>query len=62
MAEKKDGDAIDPKAAFKAALERKNSQSKGGPGSGANGPAKGGSGSTKAAGGRRSFQRKSGSA
>jgi hypothetical protein len=61
MAEKRDGDAVDPKDAFKAALDRKNAQAKGGPGASSNGPAKGGAGSTKAAGGRRTFQRKSGS-
>jgi len=51
----------DPKAAFKAALERKHAQGGGARGAGGNGPAKPGSGSTKAAGGRRTFQRKSGS-
>ena len=62
MADNKDGESVDPKAAFKAALERKNAQSKGAPGASAGGPGKGGGGSTKAAGGRRTFQRKSGSA
>ena len=62
MAENKDGDASDPKAAFKAALERKNTKAQGGPAAGGSGPGKQGPGSTKAAGGRRTFQRKSGSA
>lgn len=51
----------DPKAAFKAALERKQAQGGGGR-SGGSGPVKPSAGSTKAAGGRRTFQRKSGSA
>lgn len=52
----------DPKAAFKAALERKQAQGGGGRGGSGSGPAKPSAGSTKAAGGRRTFQRKSGSA
>jgi len=52
----------DPKAAFKAALERKQAQGAAGRGGSGSGPAKPSAGSTKAAGGRRTFQRKSGSA
>ncbi len=52
----------DPKAAFKAALERKQAQGSTGRAGGGTGPGKPSAGSTKAAGGRRTFQRKSGSA
>lgn len=54
-----DDDAV--KDAFRAALERKKSTGGSGKGVGAGGGGSKSGGSTKAAGGRRTFQRKSGS-